>query len=141
MKHAFSGIIHCVLHERHMRVHVIAAAYIIYFSIALGLSGTNLAVILLTCAAVMSLEAVNTAIEAVVDIISPEHSRLAKVAKDAAAGAVLISAVAAVAIAAAVFVPEHITYAIEQLLALNLRLWLPPVIFAPFAAAFVIRAR
>ena len=55
---------------------------------------------------VIGLELVNTSIEALVDRVSPEHSELARVAKDTAAGAVLVGALTAMAVGACVFAPH-----------------------------------
>jgi diacylglycerol kinase (ATP) len=63
------------------------------------------AVLLLVIGLVISLEILNTAVEAVVDLCSPEQSELARIAKDAAAGAVLVAAITAVAVGAFIFVP------------------------------------
>ncbi|WP_276665077.1 diacylglycerol kinase family protein [Sharpea azabuensis] len=58
---------------------------------------------------VISLELVNTAIEAVVDLASPDYHELAKLAKDAAAGAVLVSAIVAAIIGLSIFIPHLIS--------------------------------
>jgi len=63
------------------------------------------AVLLLVIGLVISLEIMNTSIEALVDLCSPEQSELARIAKDAAAGAVLVAAITAVAVGAFIFVP------------------------------------
>ncbi len=55
---------------------------------------------------VLAAECLNTAVESVVDLVSPDYAELAKHAKDCAAGAVLVCALGAVAVAAAVFVPR-----------------------------------
>ena len=60
----------------------------------------------LTVAVVLALEAVNTAIEAVVDLISPGYHPLAKIAKDAAAGAMIFAVLGSIAVAASIFVPR-----------------------------------
>ena len=60
---------------------------------------------LLACGLVLGLELLNTALEALVDLVSPEQHRLAKAAKDAAAGAVLLACVFAVLVGAVVLMP------------------------------------
>ena len=95
------GIVYCLKRERNMRIHLVFTAYMFGFLTVhdfFDVSRTQLAVLLAVCALVMSLEAVNTAIERAVDLASGEISELARAAKDAAAGAVLISAIAAVII-------------------------------------------
>lgn len=97
--YAFCGIFYCVKHERNLRIHLIFLTYM--FGILLStdwfiLSRTDYAVLLLTSSAVITLEIVNSAIENAVNLASEEYSSYAKIAKDAAAGAVLVSAVFAV---------------------------------------------
>ncbi|MEZ4659913.1 MAG: diacylglycerol kinase family protein [Caldilineaceae bacterium] len=55
---------------------------------------------------ILALEAVNTAVEAVVDLVSPAYHPLAKVAKDAAAGALIFGVLASLCVAAAIFLPR-----------------------------------
>ncbi len=100
---AFKGIGSTVLSERNMRIHIVVMLYVFYFSSYYSLSKTEYILLILTCAAVIALETVNTAIEAVVDKASPEYSKLAKISKNAAAGAVLIMAIAAVGIGLILF--------------------------------------
>lgn len=86
-----------------MRVHLCAAFYVLMFMQFYDLTPGEKAAVILTIALVIAMEALNTAVEACVDMISPDYSRLAEKAKDAAAGAVLTAALAAVGVAAAVF--------------------------------------
>lgn len=72
----------------------------------LQVSAVEMAIIAMTCAVVMVLELINTAIEAVVDLtVKQSYHELAKIAKDCAAGAVLISAIAAVIVATCILLP------------------------------------
>ena len=99
--YAFRGIVFCLANERNMRVHLCFTVYMFgYLTVYdfFDVSRTGFAVLFTLCALVMSLEAVNTAVERAVDFAAKgEISPLAKVAKDSCAGAVLISAIAAVA--------------------------------------------
>ena len=72
----------------------------------LGLSRAEWAILLLTIGAVLALEGVNSAIEAVVDLVTEEYHPLAKSAKDVAAGAVWLMALMAAAIGALLFLPR-----------------------------------
>jgi len=102
--YAFRGVAYCVKNERNMRIHIIAFAYVTYFAVAFyGFSRAELALLALTCALVIALEAVNTAVERLTDALHPEVCDVAKHAKDAAAGAVLIAAVAAAVVGVALF--------------------------------------
>lgn len=103
-KCAFKGIYFVVGHERNMRVHIVAALYVAFFSAFYEFSKGEIALLIITCALVMIFEALNTSIEVLVDKVSPEYSPLAKVAKDVAAGAVLLSALMAVAVGLVLFI-------------------------------------
>lgn len=81
-----------------MKIHILAAAVAIVLAWGLGLTSVEKALIIMAIAGVITAELINTAVEAVVDLVSPEYHPLAKLAKDAAAGAVLVAAVAAVVI-------------------------------------------
>lgn len=97
-KYAFKGLIYCVKNERNMRFHLCAAFYVLTFMRAYDLTSAQRALVYAVVGIVISLEAVNTAIERLVDIASPERNKAAGIAKDCAAGAVLASAIAAAVI-------------------------------------------
>jgi diacylglycerol kinase len=78
---------------------VVLTLLIVGISLAWGLSRLEWLVLVLTISLVLSMEAINTAVEAVVDLASPQFHPLAKLAKDVAAGGVLIAAIGAVVIA------------------------------------------
>lgn len=96
---AFSGILNALRNETNFRIHTVAAISVIWFARVYGLAPMQLAPLVLVICLVMAGELLNTAVEAMVDIISPERCRLAKIAKDSAAGAVLILAAGAVVLA------------------------------------------
>lgn len=98
-KYAFKGVTSSILYERNMRIHMCAAFYVLTFMQFYDLSASEKAIIFLTIGSVISLEIINTAIEAVVDLCSPDYHPLAKKAKDLSAGAVLISAMISVLVA------------------------------------------
>lgn len=98
-KYAFEGIVACVENERNLRFHLCAAFYVLIFMQFYDLTVTQKSVVILLIALIISLELVNTSVEKVVDLASPEQNKLAKLAKDASAAAVLVSAIVAVAIA------------------------------------------
>ncbi|GJM83542.1 diacylglycerol kinase [Paenibacillus timonensis] len=102
-RYALEGIATSFKTQRHVRFHCVAAVVVIAAAMALSLPVRDVALLLLVIALVISLELVNTAIEAVVDLAAPEWHRLGKIAKDAAAGAVLVAAVFAVAIGILIF--------------------------------------
>lgn len=89
---AIEGIIYTVRTQKHMRSHFLAALVILLAALLLRVSSIEFMVLSLAVSFVLFAELVNTAIEVVVDMISPEFHPLAKVAKDVAAGAVLVAA-------------------------------------------------
>lgn len=94
------------LSEPNMRVHIAAGILISAAGFIFELTRTEWCVLLLTIAGVMSFEMVNTAIEKTVDLVTEEYRPLAKMAKDLAAGAVLLFAIAAVIIGCLLFIPK-----------------------------------
>lgn len=91
--YAFRGIFTAVLKERNMRIHIVCMIYMFFFLLAFDffrISRTQLAILFLACGSVIGAELINTAIEAVVDLHGKEHTQYGKIAKDCAAGAVLV---------------------------------------------------
>lgn len=103
--HATRGWLYVLRTQQNAWVHALAAALVCLLGLWVGLPARDWAVIVLTIAAVFAAEFVNTAIEAVVDMASPERHPLAKVGKDVGAAAVLIAAVAAILIGLLVLGP------------------------------------
>ena len=94
--HAFRGWWHVMRTQRNAWIHAVISTGVVVVGLWLGLPARDWAVIILTIAMVFAAEFINTAIEAVVDLATQEHHPLAKVGKDVGAGAVLISAIAAI---------------------------------------------
>ena len=100
-RYAFNGIFYALHTQKNMRFHASLMAFMFFFLLRYDffeISRGQFAVLALTCGIVLSLEFMNSSIEAVVDLVSPEYNRLAGIAKDTAAGAVLMSAIAAVVV-------------------------------------------
>ena len=93
--YAFQGIFTCVRKERNMKIHCVAAVLVVIAGVILKISAIEWCICMVLFGLVMALEHVNTAVEAVVDMVTEEYHPLAKVAKDTAAGAVLIAAIMA----------------------------------------------
>lgn len=103
---AFSGLWRAIRTQVNMKVHIALAVLALALGIALHLSPVEFAIIFLTIAGVMVAEMFNTVIELTVDLASPSYHPLAKIAKDVAAGAVLLSAIMAVVIALFIYGPH-----------------------------------
>jgi diacylglycerol kinase len=97
-KYAASGIVHVVASERNMRFHIAAVFYVVLFGIWQHLTTMFWTVELLCCALVLSLEMVNSALERLCDAVDRNANRWIGLCKDAAAGAVLVSAIGAAVI-------------------------------------------
>ena len=97
-KFAARGIVEAC-RQRNFRFHICAMAFVIFFAAKFyGFTAERWAILLLTCAGALALEAVNTGLERLADKVTEEHSHRIRLAKDCAAGAVLIWAVFAVVI-------------------------------------------
>lgn len=105
-KCALAGIICAVSSQRNMKIHLAAASLVAALAAVLQVSEVEWAILVLTVGSVIVTEAINTAIEAVVDLASPEFHELAKRAKDVAAGAVLIAAMASILVGVLIFAPR-----------------------------------
>jgi diacylglycerol kinase len=97
-KYAFSGIWHVLRTQRNARIHLSIAVVVVVLGLWLGLSRTEWAIIALTIGLVLAAESFNTVAEAAVDLMTVDYHPLAKIAKDVAAGAVLLMAITAVVV-------------------------------------------
>ena len=104
--YAFQGIFTCVRKERNMKIHCVVAVFVVIAGVILKISAIEWCICLALFGLVMALEHVNTAVEAVVDMVTEEYHPLAKVAKDTAAGAVLIAAIMAAIAGCIIFLPK-----------------------------------
>jgi diacylglycerol kinase (ATP) len=101
--HAFQGLVHAVRYQRNMRIHFAVAFLVLLGSLFFNLTRIELVVVIAAICLVLIAEMLNSAIEAVVDIVTDEFDPRAKIAKDVAAGAVLIAALNALVVAYLVF--------------------------------------
>jgi len=102
---AFAGLHHAWQTQSSLRVHCICGFMVLGLGVLTGLSRIEWAILLLAIGLVIGLELLNTSVEAVVDLASPELAELARIAKDVAAAAVLVAAVTAVCVGGCLFVP------------------------------------
>ncbi len=97
-RYAFAGLWYALRTQRNARIHLLAAVAVTAMGLWLRLDAVRWAVLVLTISLVFFAEMVNTVVEAIVDLVTPEYHPLAKVAKDVSAGAVLVTAMAAVVV-------------------------------------------
>jgi len=97
-RYAFAGFWYALRTQRNVRIHLLAAVAVTAMGLWLCLDAVRWAVLVLTIALVFFAEMVNTVVEAIVDLSAAEYHPLAKVAKDVSAGAVLVTAMAAVVV-------------------------------------------
>jgi undecaprenol kinase len=100
---AIEGIKTTFRNEQNFRIHLVISIIVVLLAIALDLSVIRTALLLVVIASVLAIELLNTAIERTIDLVTQEKHPLAKQAKDAAAGAVLVFSVIAVIIGILLF--------------------------------------
>jgi diacylglycerol kinase (ATP) len=101
--YAIEGVIHVLRTQRNMRIHFLVAVVVLITAAAAGVSKIELIALLISIAFVLVAEMINTAVEGTIDAATTSFDPMAKLAKDIAAGAVLIAAVNAVAVGYLVF--------------------------------------
>ncbi|MEW5947424.1 MAG: diacylglycerol kinase family protein [bacterium] len=111
--HAFDGMIHAVFTQRNMRFHFLAALMVFTFSLAFSFSWTAKAFLFMVVTFVISMEVLNTCIEAFTDMATGEYHRLAKVTKDTAAAAVLVVSLGSLMAAGYLFLPPVVGLAAD----------------------------
>ena len=102
-RHALRGLRDMLRRERHARFHALATVAVVIAGLVLDIDRRDWIALFLAIALVFGLEAMNTAIEALCDVVSPERDERVRLAKDVAAGGVLVAAVASLGVAALVF--------------------------------------
>ena len=108
--YAFSGLWHAVKTQLNFRVHLVCAVIAVLLGYALHISTTEWLWISLCIGMVLLTELINTAIELLVDLVSPEYNEKAGRVKDMCAAAVLVTAITALVIGLVIFVPKIILY-------------------------------
>ncbi|BED93012.1 MAG: undecaprenol kinase [Candidatus Paraimprobicoccus trichonymphae] len=97
------GLKYCIINEKNMRIHSVITVYMLVFSTFFNLNKLECLILILTIALVLISEIINTSTEAILDKIAFEYNSSAKIIKDIAAGAVLLSAAAAVVVGVIIF--------------------------------------
>ena len=103
---AFAGVRLALHSQRNLRIHFAFAGAAVFLGFALRISRAEWAVVVALIALVISLELLNTAVEALADLASPTFHPLAKTAKDTAAGAILVVALGSAAAGLIIFLPR-----------------------------------
>ena len=103
---AFAGILAALKSEQNIRFHLTAAVIVIAAGGWTGLSITEWLIVVLVIGGMLAIEMVNSSMERIVDLASPDLHPLAKQAKDMAAGAVLVFAIASAIIGLLIFLPK-----------------------------------
>ncbi len=110
LKNALRGILYVFVSQKNFKIHTVFAIAAVILAAILKFTYIEWAVLVLIIGVVMSCEALNTAIERTVDLVSPDYDERAKQAKDSAAAAVLIAAVSSVIIGILLFVIKIINF-------------------------------
>lgn len=106
LQYALEGIFTGIKQERNMKIHCIVVLVMVFFGIFLHITVTEWCICLILFGLILALELVNTAVEAVVDLVTEEYKPLAKEAKDMAAGAVLTGTIIALIVGSILFLPK-----------------------------------
>ena len=107
--YAFEGIIHVLRTQRNMRIHFAVAFFVLVAALIVNVTKLELIALLISITFVLIAEMLNTGLEAAIDIATTSFDPMAKLAKDIAAGAVLIAAVNAMAVGYLVFAAKVAT--------------------------------
>ena len=136
-KCAIKGVWDTLKSESHMRFHLVAAFYVIIFSFFYSFSNIQWAILVFTICLVMVLEMINTCIEKLCNLVADRYEPLVKIAKDISAGAVLISAIGSVVVAANFFLDFNVIDSIMSFFAENPFYLILLIISAVFSVIFV----
>ena len=135
---AIKGFCGAVCDEGHLRFHLVAAVYVLVFSLFYHFSAAQTAVLVILIASVIAAELFNTAIENVCDLVTKERSYYVRLAKDISAAAVLVLSIAAIAVAVVFFWNAAALAAMFGFFAANPLLAALLLLSAVFAVIFVV---
>lgn len=106
LRAALAGVVHTLRTQPNAWIELTAIAVVFSAGWWFEIAHSEWLVLILICSLILALEAVNTAVEATVDLVSPRYHPLAKIAKDAAAGAMVFAVLGSVGVAALIFGPH-----------------------------------
>lgn len=135
--YAFRGIGWAIRTQRNLRIHLVAACYVLLFAWIMRMSLIHVCLELLCCMAVISLELVNSALERICDGITMEKRPWIRDAKDAAAGAVLVSAIGSVLLALVIFFGGGYLSQAQRTFAEYPISWITAILLIPIGGIFV----
>jgi len=115
LNYAFEGIIYALKTQRNMKIHFLVAIIILVASLFFDLTRIEILILLLTISIVIVAEMINTSIESTIDLITDKYHIFAKIAKNVAAGAVLIAAINSIIVAYLLFFHRINPYTIRVL--------------------------
>lgn len=110
VKNALEGIIYTFNTEMNFRIHLLATVIVLLACYILEASLIEVIICLMLIGLVIAFELINTVVEVIVDMVEPKYNPLAKVAKDTAAGAVLVIAIVSAIIGIIIFLPKLLIF-------------------------------
>ncbi len=102
-KYAIDGIVYAIKTQRNMKVHFIIGVLVIFLAALINISRFELLILIVTVGLVITVEMINTAIETVVNLVTDKIHPLARISKNVAAGAVLVTAATAIGVGYLIF--------------------------------------
>ena len=109
-KYAFAGIVTSFKTEQNMKIHILVMILVIIAGIVLKVSSLDWIILVIMFSLVIWAELFNTVLEIVVDMITMEKNEKAKIAKDIAAGAVLVLAIGSIIVGLIIFIPKILDF-------------------------------
>ena len=103
---AWEGVVYIIRTQPNVWIELTALSVVVVAGVWFGIDALEWGLLGLTVAMILALEAVNTAVETVIDLVSPQYHPLAKIAKDTAAGALVIAVLGSIFVAACIFGPR-----------------------------------
>lgn len=108
--HALEGLATAMDENQNLRIHFVVAVIVMIASVIFNVSRYEMGILGVMILLVISAEMLNTSIEHMVDLITNEHRKEAKVAKDVAAGMVLVNAIGSILVGVIIFIPHIISF-------------------------------
>ncbi len=115
LNYALEGIVHVLKTQRNMKIHFILASLVLLGSLFLEITKIELLILVFAICFVIAMEMINTSIEVIVNMIAGEYSFKAKIAKNIAAGAVILSAINAFLVGYLIFMDRLSDFSLERL--------------------------